>query len=246
MSKSMLALVFLHYFGGSSQEWNGMTAAMGDEYSCLALNLRGHGGTGDSDGYARGIDALVDDVAAEIKEAGLTEYVVVGHSMGGKVALALAARQPGALRGLFLLAPSPPTPEPISDKDRAESLADWGDQQASEEALLKITHFPVTADTAERFTADNLRTTEAVWYWWYSIGSREDISDRMGRVEVPVLTLVGSEDKVIPLDVQQRETAVRLANARLEVVPEAGHLLTDEAPQAVDSALRKFLTVLPD
>lgn len=166
--------------------------------------------------------------------------------MGGKVALALAARQPEGVRGLFLLAPSPPTPEPISDRDRAESLASWGDREASDICLQRITNLPITAEAAMRFTNDNLRTTEAVWSWWYRTGSREDISDRMSKVIVPVSIIKGSEDSVISPEVQQSETASALPNSRLNLIPGAGHLLTDEAPHTVEVALRQFLAVLKD
>lgn len=238
---SKLALVFLHYFGGSQREWDGLTAALA-EYPCLALNLRGHGGVGDGDGYGRGIDALAYDVAGEIEQARLTEYVVIGHSMGGKVALALASRQPAGLKGLFLMSPSPPTPEPMSDKDRTDSLASWRNHEASEKALAKITHRAVSDAAGQRFVEDNLRTTKAVWDWWYRTGSREDISDRMKKITVPVLLAAGSEDGVIPPDIHQQETVARLTDARLEIVPDAGHLLADESPQTIETLLRHFIS----
>lgn len=244
MTDNPLAIVFLHYFGGSAREWEGLTAALSLDHPCLALNLRGHGGKGDGDGYERGIGALVYEVAAEIDEARLTQYVLVGHSMGGKIALELASRRPAGLRGLFLLSPSPPTPEPMSGKDRADSLANWENRAASEKALQKITHRPVSAAAANRFVDDNFRTTKAVWDWWYRTGSREDISERMGRVVVPVLIAAGSEDTVITPNVHRRETAARLANAQMEIVPQAGHLLADESPEAIGTLLRRFIISL--
>ena len=244
MPSNQLAIVFLHYFGGSAQEWEGLATALRPDYPCLALNLRGHGGKGDGDGYERGIDALVYEVAADIEEARLTQYILVGHSMGGKAALELASRRPAGLRGLFLLSPSPATPEPISDKDRADSLASWGNRAASEKALQKITHRPVSEKAANRFVEDNLRTTKAVWEWWYRTGSREDISERMGHVAVPVLIAAGSEDTVITPEVHRRETAARLADAQMEIVSQSGHLLVDEAPEAIETLLRRFITSL--
>ncbi|MBC8104681.1 MAG: alpha/beta hydrolase [Cytophagales bacterium] len=235
-----LTLVLLHYFGGSGQEWNGTVTALGDTYDCLALTLRGHGGTSDRDGYGGGIETLADDVAVAITDAAPRQYVLVGHSMGGKVALVVAARQPVGLRGLFLLAPSPPTPEPITDADRANALASWGDRAASEDSLRKITRRPLPSQSVARFVEDNLRTTEAVWRWWYESGSRENISEQMDRVAAPVRVLVGAEDPVIPPKVQRREVISRLADARLEVVPDAGHLLPDEVPSIVAAAIRQF------
>lgn len=66
----------------------------------------------------------------------------------------------------------------------------------------------------------------------------------MPQISIPVRVLSGSKDPVIPPDIQQRETVSRLANCRLALVSDAGHLLTDEAPEAVGDALRQFLSDL--
>ncbi|TFZ33868.1 alpha/beta hydrolase, partial [Pseudomonas syringae] len=58
------------------------------------------------------VSAMADQVDATIRELGLTQCIVVGHSMTGKVALVLASRRPEYLAGLILVAPPPPTPQP--------------------------------------------------------------------------------------------------------------------------------------
>ena len=97
----------------------------------LAPDLPGFGSEPAPAGFDYSVDSYADWVAAYSRAHQLGEYVLVGHSMGGKIALALAARQPTGLRGLVLLSPSPPSPEPISDKDRAASLAAWRPRSVS-------------------------------------------------------------------------------------------------------------------
>ena len=113
-----LALVFLHYYGGSSRTWSRVTEALPDRYRIVATD---HRGWGDSDAPSSGyrIADLADDAEGVIAELGLQRYVLVGHSMGGKVAQLIASRRPKGLEGLVLVAPSPPSPMLLSDEQRA-------------------------------------------------------------------------------------------------------------------------------
>ena len=89
-----LALVFLHYWGGSCRTWRHVTTALAASYHTIAVD---HRGWGESDapeaGYALG--DLADDAEGVIRALDLRRYIVVGHSMGGKVAQSLASRRPG-------------------------------------------------------------------------------------------------------------------------------------------------------
>ena len=97
-----LTLVFLHYFGGSALEWQDVMNQLSGEYRCIAIDLRGHG---DSDapetGYA--VDDMADDVADLLRIRNVDDFVLIGHSMSGKVALALASRQPAKLQSWRLV-----------------------------------------------------------------------------------------------------------------------------------------------
>ena len=154
--------------------------------------------------------------------------------MSGKIAMALAARLLAGLAGLLLLSPSPPTPEPISDADRAASLAAYGQRAEAEKTFAKITNLPLPAEWRERVIADNLRTTQTAWDAWLRHGSREDISALMPHIAVPCRLLVGEHDRAIPPAAQRRQTLPLLpAGTTLEVVPGAGHLLPLEAPMFI-------------
>ena len=107
-----LTLVFLHYFGGSAMEWQIVMGHLADQYRCVAVDMRGHGDSSSpKTGYS--VADMADDIQALIQEMAIQEFVLIGHSMSGKVALELASRQPDDLQSLLLISPSPPYPNPF-------------------------------------------------------------------------------------------------------------------------------------
>ena len=250
-----LTLVFLHYFGGSAQEWRVVMSQLSDEYRCLAIDLRGHG---DSDGPSRSrsgvpagavdspatgytVDDMADDIPAVLRALGVRDFVLVGHSMSGKVALALAGRQPAGLQSLLLVSPSPPLPEPIPDAERQKLLVRYGQRSAAEQMVKNATAAPVSPAVHEQIIADNLRTTKSAWDSWLLQGSKEDISARMSSVTAPVRIIVGSNDNALLPDVQTTMTMPYLTNVTLEVIDGAGHLLPWEVPDELTKFIRENL-----
>jgi pimeloyl-ACP methyl ester carboxylesterase len=111
------ALVFLHYWGGSSRTWQGVVDRLGGEPRVIALDQRGWGNSLATD-ERYDLAAMANDVRAVARSLGLMRYVLVGHSMGGKVAQLVAARRPPELVGLVLVAPAPPTQMPVPQEQR--------------------------------------------------------------------------------------------------------------------------------
>ena len=215
-----------------------MIAMLGEDHPTLALDLPGFGKAAAAPGPYT-VAAYADHVEACVRALGVDGFVLVGHSMGGKVALALAARRPRGLRSLVLLAPSPPTPEPIEDDARAALIAGWAQYGAASQTLARSAARPLS-DAQRRLAIDDIMLSgKAAWTAWLEHGSREDISAEMPGVAVPVAVLSGTCDRVIPTAVIEREVAGRVADARVTTVPGAGHLLPVEAPDAVAAAIRR-------
>lgn len=240
---SPLALVFLHYWAGSGREWEAVANLLTPDYRCLMPDL---GGFGDAPAPAGGysVDAYADSVERLVAEAGLMRYVLVGHSMGGKFALALAARQPAGLVGVALLSPSPPTPEPMTDEDRHSSLRAYGKPAEAAKTYEKITARPHPAAIRQQIIDDNLRSSKAAYDAWMLHGSRENIAARMCDVRVPCTILAGDQDQVMSPSVHGLETLPLLPEGTpLEIIAGAGHLLPYDAPQEVAQLLRAFAEV---
>lgn len=238
--KGTPSLVFLHYFAGSAASWSEVMIQLQETAHCIAPDLPGFG---NSEPIAESnVEAMAVIIAEMIRQLDLQRYILIGHSMGGKVALALASTQPPGLQSLILLAPSPPTPEPIASSERSRLLQTHGNRSAAEETAHKITAQDLSESDFERVVQDNLRSSQEAWQAWLKCGSRQDVSSSMTTITVPVLVIVGAEDSIIPQALLQREVVEALnaernstvtASAQLVVVPNAGHLLPIEAPQAI-------------
>jgi len=187
----------------------------------------------------RKVALMISSAVASLR---LERYMIVGHSMGGKLAMACAVAQPPGLAGLVLVAPSPPSPEPMAEQERSRLLASHGDRTSAEQTLRSITRRPLQPEDVATCIADNLLTSPEAWRWWLESGSREDITDRVGRIACPVLILVGSQDPVIPPRVIATDVAPKLDNAKCLEISGSGHLLPLEAAQEVSRAISDFVS----
>ncbi|WP_116139939.1 alpha/beta fold hydrolase [Trinickia diaoshuihuensis] len=239
-----VALVFLHYWGGSSRTWRPVIETLGGGYRTVAYDHRGWGESdAPADGYA--IGDLADDAQAVIAKLGLEHYVFVGHSMGGKVAQCVAARRPPGLAGVVLVAPSPPLPMDVSDEQRTQ-MAHAYDSRESVEAVVDhvLTAGTLSSALREQVIADSLAGAPQAKAAWPQSAMREDISEAAKRIDVPVLVIAGEHDRVDPPDTLRRALMPYIEHARMEVLPGTGHLSPLEAPAAVASLIDEFAQAL--
>jgi pimeloyl-ACP methyl ester carboxylesterase len=94
--KGETALVFLHGWGGDREYWKNQVAVFAGDYRIVALDQAGHGESR-TERKDSNVSALAGDVETVVKELGLKRVILVGHSMGGPVALAAAKRLPGTV-----------------------------------------------------------------------------------------------------------------------------------------------------
>ncbi|MDQ2918704.1 MAG: alpha/beta hydrolase, partial [Verrucomicrobiota bacterium] len=154
---------------------------------------------------------------------------------------ALAARKPAGLQSLVLLAPSPPTPEPIAENDRKHLLETHGSREAAVKTVSKAAALKLPSEIFKRAVRDNLRSSEKAWRAWLESESRTDISAKMPNITAPVLVLSGENDETIKKDLLEREVVKRLEKSKLTTIPQAGHLLPLEVPEMTAKLIAKFV-----
>ncbi|WP_046245331.1 alpha/beta fold hydrolase [Hymenobacter terrenus] len=235
MAHTILAL---HCWASAGREYDVLRSLLRPNVALLSPDLPGFGQQAVPVGFDYSVRAYADWIAEYLRQNSVSDFTLVGHSMSGKMALALAARHPARLRRLVLLSPSPPAGEPISDDDRAALLAAHGKPEEAEKTFGKITRRPLSATVRANVIADNLRSSPAAWASWLRKGSRESIAELMVALKVPCHLLVGEGDVAIT-PVTQRELTLPLlpAGTPFTVVPGAGHLLPLEAATEVMQAL---------
>lgn len=101
-----LPIIFIHSLAGNMQQWSAQIDHVRKTRRAIALDLRGHGQSKPNANGEFTIDLLVADVHAVVNELGLQKFILVGHSMGGSVAVAYAGAYPEHVAGLLLVDPS--------------------------------------------------------------------------------------------------------------------------------------------
>jgi pimeloyl-ACP methyl ester carboxylesterase len=194
------------------------------------------------------MERIADDGAALLDHLGVAKAVVGGCSMGGYAALAFVRRHPQRLGGLVLQDTRAGADTEEGKAGRAALAAKVlaeGSAAAASAFLPKLlgetTHrerAALVASLRERILASS---PQAIADALHGLAARADSRPMLAEVGVPTLVLVGAEDVLTP-PAESEAMAAAIAGARLEVVPRAGHLANLERPDAVNAALRAFLS----
>lgn len=210
-----MTVVLLHAFPLDERMWEPQLAVLGDQ-EVLAPNLYELGGSS-VDGWAERALAEADD-----------DLIVVGASMGGYVALAMARREPDRVRGL-LLSGSRSTPDPPDRK----ALRDEMIRVVQQEGIEGWNRDFSPPGPPERTTDELVRGIEA-------LRDRPDATEVVTSFAGPLLVVVGDQDDILPVD-EARGIAESAPSGRLEVVQGAGHLVSVEAPDRFNQVLLELL-----
>lgn len=260
--KGPQTLVFIHGLGSNLQAWNKTIEALSPHYRCIALDLPGYGKSSQRD-YPFSMAFFAEQIRQFCEALQLKNVAVVGHSMGGQIALQLSLQEPAFLKQLILLAPA--GFETFSGQDRLFFQTFMTPQVilASTEAQIRA-NFAINfhgglPDDAAFMVEDRLemrQDTAAYGYYSRLIPAcvqamlREAVFDSLARISQPTLVLFGANDQLIPnsylhpqLSTQQVAEAGSQAipQARLQLIEQAGHFVQWDQPQAVQTAIRAFL-----
>ncbi|MBZ0160715.1 MAG: alpha/beta hydrolase [bacterium] len=230
-------MVLLHGWGTSAESMGAVAKSLEDRFRVYALDLPGFGWTPAAAApwgtweYAAYVEAFMDRVGIPV--AGL-----IGHSFGGRIALALASRWPDRVRSLILVASAGirPTRGPLYHmKVGATKLA------------KRLFSFPIWGRLGERKVAEIYRR----------VGSRdyrnagplratlvkvvgEDLRSILSSIRVPTLIIWGDKDQEVPFSSMQI-MARGIAGSRLEVLEGAGHFPFADRPDRFGRLVREFL-----
>jgi len=230
-------VVLVHGAGGSADLWQPQLDGLADVARLVALDLPGHGL-----GHGRGrpsIATYAEWLATFLETVESDRVVLVGHSMGGAIAQALALAAPGRLAGLVLIG----TGAKLRVVARLVELL----RERPGEAQRFITELAFASGTPREQVAIVERVLREapplVTLGDYLACDRFDVRDRLTGIRTPTLVVSGAEDRLTPLT-YGRFLADTIPGARLVAIEAAGHFPQLEQPARVNAAIREFLAEL--
>jgi pimeloyl-ACP methyl ester carboxylesterase len=178
-----------------------------------------------------------------IRTLELNRYILIGHSMGGKVAQLLASRRPPGLQALILVAPSPPTPMAVPEPQRKQMIKSYQSREAVEFLIQNVlTSVPLPDQIREQIIEDTLKGAPPAKQAWPETGMLEDITEAVFQIIVPTLVLAGENDQVERIEILERELVPKIATARMRIIPKTGHLSPLEVPAEIAAEISRFLS----
>lgn len=226
------ALLFVHGAGGDHTLWGQQVSELKKDFSVAAIDLNGHGRSPAREGD--GLQTYVEDVLAVL--AALSRpTVLVGHSLGGTIALKTALEHPEHLVGLGLVGTGAklkvhPHILELCQTDfgkAVELVVSWSFAEQAD---------PVLQDKARK---QMRRNGQAAFYRDFLSCSTFDVMSRLGEIPVPTIVICGRQDKLTPVKYSEYLQA-NIPNAHLQVIEQAGHRVMLEQPGAFNQTLRRF------
>jgi pimeloyl-ACP methyl ester carboxylesterase len=257
-------MLLLHGFGNEAHIWDDFAPVVAPHYRTLALDHRGHGQSDWAPDGRYEIDALVDDVESVTAALGIERMVLVGHSLGGRVATVYAGRHPERLAG-FVIVDIGPEVDPRGSlrirQDVESNLQPAFDSVEEYARVLSLSYPAATPESLRRMARHGLRRRADGRFElvmdpaWRGItagrsGSaqaeqeenalRQRMWDALAALPCPALVVRGAASDILSPEVADRMVDEVLQNGRLAVVPQAGHSVMTDNPPGFNDAVASF------
>jgi 3-oxoadipate enol-lactonase len=241
-------VLLIHGFPLSRQMWEPQVEALSSQARILAPDLPGHGETEAADEAQLSMEGAARLLAGFLDALDVRQPVVVcGLSMGGYIALAFYRLFPERTAGLVLTATrsGADSEEARGKRDQAREKARTAGVEAVVDDMLPKLMAPVTYQSRPELV-EGVRAMMAGTSQGGMMGAlrgmkeRPDSTPLLAEVRVPTLIIHGEDDQLIPAD-EGRSMSNHLPHGRLALIPQAGHLLNLEQPQAFNQLFATFL-----
>jgi pimeloyl-ACP methyl ester carboxylesterase len=240
-------LLLIHGSGASGSSWSPVVPALAGGHHVIRVDLPGCGQS--PPGRSYDVPVQAGRVATVLDDLGLRQVTVVGHSSGGYVATALAEQRPDLVGSLALVStgPSPDAllPQPVLLRlllapPLGRLLWSRRSDAMIRKGLSVVCNLPV--DIPDDLVADvrgiTYRTFRSVLLRNGAYIAERSVPDRLAALDVPVLVIFGAADpRWEPSSAHQYDA---VPNARVEQLPDVGHLPMFEAPEATTRLLLDF------
>jgi pimeloyl-ACP methyl ester carboxylesterase len=262
-SEEGVALLLLHGFGNEAHIWDDFAPVVAPHYRTIAMDLRGHGDSAHDSQRRYDYQSHVRDLEAITAELGIDRLVLVGHSFGGRISALFAARHPRRMAGLVLVDAGPEldargVSRISTDVARSIDLS-FASLAECENALAHA--YPAAQPAAlARMARHGMRKREDGRYerktdpaFHAARGqltaaaaealekkTTKELWDALAGIPCPALVVRGAASDVLDPDTAERMAEEVLPNARLALVPRAGHSVMTDNPEGFSEAVSSF------
>ena len=231
-------LLFIHGAGGNHKVWLMQIRYFKDNYNPIAIELPGHGeSTGDGE---KDIDSYAEWIKKIIERLSLQTCFIIGHSMGGAIALSFALKYPRSLDGIVLvgtgarLKVSPDILNGIMDNfNNAVKL------------ICKFAYSDhISSYIIEIGEKEMLKTRPDVFYSDFAACNAFDILKDVKNIEVPAMIICGSEDRLM-FPKYSHFLNESIKGSKLSIINDSGHMVMIEKTKIFNEKIEGFISHLP-
>ncbi|MFL5349857.1 MAG: alpha/beta fold hydrolase [Hyalangium sp.] len=238
-----LPVLLLHAFPLNGSAFDAQVKALSGRYRFILPDHRGFGQSALGQGPTE-MDRIARDALALLDALKIGSAVVGGVSMGGYASMALLREDAGRVRGLVLV-DTQATPDDEAGRARREASAkevlEKGVEPFVQQLLPKLVATSPDSPVGREVAAMMRSTTpQAMAAAQRGMALRPDSKDILARYAGPALIVVGERDVITPPE-KARQMADLISGARLEIIPDAGHLSNQEQPERFNEVLDRFL-----
>ena len=228
-----MQLVFIHGAGGSKESWFYQTRYF---KGSLALDLPGH----PQGELISSVEGYVEWLRKTVQDAGYQQIVLVGHSLGGGIALLYALKYPQDLAGIITVGSGARLRvDPQFLEALETAINDPGTYENTPNSAFDLID-PELASVLKRRSIEN---GPAVRLNDMKACDRFDIMDRIAQINIPTLALCGDQDVMTPPKYSQY-LAAQMPKAKALVIPGGTHMVFAEKPREVNRAIEDFLKTI--
>jgi 3-oxoadipate enol-lactonase len=244
-----VALLLIHGFPLDCRMWDAQLAGLAGQARVIAPDLRGFGRSAAALSGSLTMDQHADDLAALLDHLSIGRAVVAGLSMGGYIAFAFWRRHRARVQALVLADTRAEADSPPAQANRDASAAKVRAAGVAAIAGDMLPRLLAPASVANPRLAERMRTmmadqpAETIIAALGGLRDRPDSRPTLPAITVPTLVLVGAHDALTP-PADAVTMAAAIPDARLVIIPAAGHMSPLENPRAVNAVLRDFLRAI--
>lgn len=242
-------IIFIHGFPFNKSSWDKQIEVLMEDYRVIAYDVRGHGSSdaGIGDFF---IELFAKDLFYLMDKLNIHKATLCGLSMGGYIALSAMEKCPERIESLILSDTQCVADSPEAKEKRIktiEKIKEFGVEKFAEESIKNL-FAPESFSTKTEEIADVKEmiintSKQSLFSTLLALAERNDTCYRLDEINVPVLIMVGKEDKITPI-AAARFMKEKIKDARLKLIAHAGHVSNIENPDSFNFQLIKFVDMV--